>query len=310
LPEAFLHDEQPLELAEIAAELGRKVIGQPEAVQAAARTVATFKSGLNDPRRPLGVFLFSGPTGVGKTELAKTISTYLFGHGVGPDRLVRLDMSEYSSPYAAPRLITREDGTPSKFISQMRQQPFAVVLLDEIEKAAPEVFDILLGVLDEGRLTDRYGRTTSFASSILIMTSNLGSGSQGSIGFSDASASTYEREIQTFFRPEFFNRIDSVVTFHPLSLDVCKLIVRKELAEIAAREGIVRRKLQLVFGERLIDYLMQKGFDPRYGARPLQRTLENQVVTQLSKYLVANPTICKTEICVDLDEAENVLVRV
>jgi ATP-dependent Clp protease ATP-binding subunit ClpC len=309
LPEDFLQDEQPLEFAEITTELGKKVIGQPEAVQTAARTISTFKAGLNDPCRPLGVFLFSGPTGVGKTELAKAISNYLFGHGATADRLVRLDMSEYSSPYASPRLITREDGTPSKFISQLRQQPFSVVLLDEIEKAAPEVFDILLGVLDEGRLTDRYGRTTSFASSILIMSSNLGAKNQGSIGFSDTSTTSYEREIQSFFRPEFYNRIDSVVTFHPLSLEVCTLIVRKELDEIAQREGIIHRQLQLTFSERMVAYLIQKGFDARYGARPLQRTLENQVVTELSKYVVSNPTIQGTQIHVDLDKAHKVVIH-
>ena len=174
LSEAMLRDDRPLATAEVEEWFRQRVIGQDEACRIAAEIIATFKAGLNDPRRPLATLLFCGPTGVGKTELAKAMSRYLFGHGRRADRLIRLDMSEYAAPWAAERLVAKDDGTPSDFVQKVRRQPFVVVLLDEIEKAAAPVFDMLLGVLDEGRLTDRNGRTTIFRSAIVIMTSNLG----------------------------------------------------------------------------------------------------------------------------------------
>jgi ATP-dependent Clp protease ATP-binding subunit ClpC len=234
LPELFLDDNLPLKLDDVCRELQEEVIGQDEACLTVARIISTFKAGLNDPRRPLGTLLFFGPTGVGKTQLAKTTGDYLFGHGEASGRLVRLDMSEYSAPWAAERLILKPDGTPSDFISRVRNQPFVVVLLDEIEKASFEVFDMLLGLLDEGRLTDRYGRTTWFRTAVVIMTSNLGSSRGQSIGFSDASGDAYQREVREFFRPEFFNRLDGLVTFRPLSRDVCLSITRKELNGLRA----------------------------------------------------------------------------
>lgn len=182
LPKKFLRDDEPLPIEEIEQHFRTRVVGQEEAVRAAANVVAAFKAGLNDPQRPLGVLLFAGPTGVGKTELAKTLSDYLFGHGQQTDRLVRLDMSEYSSGDAAERLLSKPDRTPSDLIARVRQQPFVVVLLDEVEKAHPDVFDVLLGLFDEGRLTDRHGRTTNFKSVILVMTSNLGANNDGRLG--------------------------------------------------------------------------------------------------------------------------------
>src|SRR5262249_42084546 len=151
------------------------------------------------------------------TELARAIARYFFGHGEKTDRFIRLDMSEYAGPGAAERLLTQADGQPSVLIRGIREQPFTVVLLDEIEKADPQVFDVLMSVLDEGRLTDRLGRTAIFRSAILIMTSNLGSDKQGAFGFGSESMATYEAHVMDFFRPEFFNRVDAVVTFDPLS---------------------------------------------------------------------------------------------
>ncbi len=291
LPELFLDDDVPLEFDDVCGELQKQVIGQDEACHAVARLISTFKAGLNDPRRPLGSLLFCGPTGVGKTQLAKTLADYLFGHGDAAGRLVRLDMSEYSAPWAAERLIAKPDGTPSDFVSRVRVQPFAVVLLDEIEKACPEAFDMLLGLLDEGRLTDRYGRTTWFRTAVVIMTSNLGSARGQSIGFSDGSADNYQREVREFFRPEFFNRLDGLVTFRPLGRDVCLAITRKELNDLSRREGIARRGLRLQFAEGLVEWLAEEGFDIRYGARPLQRTIEHRVVAPLSRFLADNPTV-------------------
>jgi ATP-dependent Clp protease ATP-binding subunit ClpC len=306
LPELFLRDEVPLARDEVVAAFARQVIGQDEAVQAAANLVMTFKAGMNDPNRPVGVLLFCGPTGVGKTELARALARYFFGSGEQVDRLVRLDMSEYAGPSAAQRLIAQPDGRPSDFIQKLRQQPFTVVLFDEIEKADAEVFDVLLGVFDEGRLTDRYGRLTTFRSAILVMTSNLGAGKQSPFGFGEGPAVRYEGEALAFFRPEFFNRIDAVVTFQPLGPETIRTITRKELAEVTAREGVTRLGLRLEWSEALVEHLAKEGFDARYGARPLQRTLETLVVTPLARHLLDNPGLRDTALHVGLDAAGQV----
>jgi ATP-dependent Clp protease ATP-binding subunit ClpC len=291
LPEHLLRDDQPLHVEALERTLGQQVIGQAAACRILAEMIARFKAGLQDPRRPLGALLFCGPTGVGKTQLAKTVAQYLFGHGRETDRLIRLDMSEYSAPFSAPRLITKADGTPSDLIQRVRQQPFVVVLLDEIEKAADSVFDVLLGLLDEGRLTDRWGRTTTFCSAIVIMTSNLGASARSTIGLGAAREERYETEVRSFFRPEFFNRLDGLVTFQPLDWDTCLAITRKELDEIQQRAGIRRSGLKLRFSPELVQHLARDGFDPRFGARPLQRMIEIQVVATLARHLVDRPEL-------------------
>jgi ATP-dependent Clp protease ATP-binding subunit ClpC len=234
--------------------------------------------------------LFVGPTGVGKTELAKAISQYFFGHGEQKDRLIRLDMSEYAGPGAAQRFLGDTHGEPSALVRQIRQQPFAVVLLDEIEKAAPEVFDLLLGVFDEGRLTDPFGRLTTFRSAVIIMTSNLGATRPEPFGFARATATRliYDDEAMSFFRPEFYNRIDSIVTFEPLALETMLEITEKELRSVAAREGLTRQALKLEWSNTVVNHLAANGYDRRYGARPLQRTIEQQVVVLLSRFLIEN----------------------
>jgi ATP-dependent Clp protease ATP-binding subunit ClpC len=311
LPELFLDDELPLPFDDVLAALREDVIGQDDACRTVARLVCTLKTGLNDPRRPVGALLFCGPTGVGKTQLAKTLSQYLFGHGDHADRLVRLDMSEYSAGAAAERLVTKADGTPSDFIGRVRRQPFVVVLFDEIEKAAPEVFDMLLGLLDEGRLTDRYGRTTWFRTAIVVMTSNLGTSRNESIGFVDSSRETYQREVRAFFRPEFFNRLDGIVTFSPLDRRTCAAVTRKELTDLTRREGFVKRRLQLRFSDSLVDHLVAEGFHPSYGARPLQRAVERHVVSRVSRYLVKNPQLRAGTLEIDFDLTRNdVVIRV
>jgi ATP-dependent Clp protease ATP-binding subunit ClpC len=181
-------------------------------------------------------------------------------------------------------------------IKRMRRQPFSVVLLDEIEKAAPEVFDVLLGVFDEGRLTDRLGRTTSFRSAVIIRTSNLGAGSGGAVGFGKAAPPAYESEALAFFRPEFFNRIDGVVTFDPLSAETIRLVTEKELRGIAAREGFAKAGLRLTWSPEVVAHLSAKGYDRRYGARPLQRTIETLVVAPLARLLAGNPGLRDAEI--------------
>jgi ATP-dependent Clp protease ATP-binding subunit ClpC len=309
LPELVLRDDLALEHERVAAALRAQVIGQDRACDAAARVITTFKAGLNDPGRPVGVLLFAGPTGVGKTELARAMSRFLFGHGEQADRLVRLDMSEYAGFGAAERLLGDGRGGPSDLVQRLRRQPFTVVLFDEIEKAAAEVFDVLLGVLDEGRLTDRYGRLTTFRSAVIVMTSNLGAqagepfglGTRGAAREGQARAA-YTSAVESFFRPEFFNRIDAVVTFDPLGASTVRAIATKELTELSKREGLARANLRLTWTDAVVTLLAQAGFDPRYGARPLQRAMETLVVTPLARFLIDHPALREAEILADLGE--------
>ncbi len=304
LPDQFLRDDLPMTRSVVLRHFESEIIGQPAACEAAADVVIQFKAGMNDPRRPLGVLLFCGPTGVGKTELAKSVSRFLFGalsddsrdadsRGAAqkPEapRMIRLDMSEYAGPWAADRLLMQSNGEPSDFLQQIRRQPFTVLLLDEIEKAHPSVYDVLMNVFDEGRLTDRFGRVTWFRSTVILLTSNLGSDSSGQVGFGDSAAATssrHEAAVREFFRPEFFNRLDGVITFDPLSQQSILNITEKELCSIAAREGLKKSGVTLTWTPDVVQHLARTGYDPRYGARPLQRTLETLIVAPLSRLLV------------------------
>jgi ATP-dependent Clp protease ATP-binding subunit ClpC len=322
LPGWLLRDEEPLDREQLLAALRARVIGQEEAVEAAARVITTFKAGLNDPQRPLGVLLFLGPTGVGKTELARTLAAVLFGNrsptdSPAPpsetrsrhlqDRLVRLDMSEYAGPDAVERLLGPPRGEPGALIRRLRQQPFCVLLLDEIEKAAPEVFDALMGVCDEGRLTDRYGRITTFRSCLIVMTSNLGSERRKAYGFGDQPP-PYADAARRFFRPKFYNRLDAVVTFDPLSPETIRAITLKELGQVERREGLERSGLSLRWSVQLVAWLCREGFDARLGARPLQRVLERRVVAPLARYLLAHPLLTGVELLIDWEETGEIRI--
>lgn len=299
LPLKLLRDEELLPASEISGFFEERVVGQPEACRAVTNLVSTFKAGLNDPERPLGVMLFCGPTGVGKTEMAKAVSKCFFGAGV--DRMVRLDMSEYSGAGAVYRLLGTQD-RPGELVRKVREQPFTVVLLDEIEKADPDIFDLLLGVFDEGRLTDPWGRVTTFLSTVIIMTSNLGVSALRPIGINQSREPSYQAEVRDFFRPEFFNRIDSVVSFAPLSQGSICRIAAMELAAVAKREGVKERGLSLQWTQEVLTHLADQGYDARYGARPLKRTIEEQVVVPLARYLVDNPTLRDCSIFVERNE--------
>lgn len=317
LPELFLRDEITLSRDAVLNWFRSRVIDQPEACEAAANVVMTVKAGLTDPARPPAVLLFCGPTGVGKTHMAQALADYFFGHSgdaepepgadpTGPggphrsapggrrsgsgQRLIRLDMSEYGGFDAVHRLLGPPRGEPGELVKRVRQQPFSVLLLDEIEKAAADVFDALMGVLDEGRLTDQYGRVTSFRSTVIIMTSNLGAGQARAVGFDSGSAGApYQDAAMKFFRPEFFNRMDAVVTFRPLLPASVRAIARRELDAIATRDGLVRGGASVRWSEALVGHLAAIGFDPRYGARPLQRAIEREVVAPLARWLLAHP---------------------
>jgi ATP-dependent Clp protease ATP-binding subunit ClpA len=290
MPLAFLSDDVPLRMAEVRRHFEERVLGQPEATATVVDLVAVLKAGLNDPQKPLQSLFFVGPTGVGKTELAKTLAEFLFG---SRERMVRFDMGEYPSPDAVQRLIgTAWGSTEGELTRRVREQPFCVVLLDEVEKAHWSVFDALLAALGEGRLSDAAGRVADFRNAIVIMTSNLGatrarSGLLGFAGTGAADAATkYVEEAEKFFRPEFFNRIDRIVVFHPLTQEIVRQIARRELARLFEREGIMRRELLIEVDDAAVDAVASTGFHPRYGARPLQREIERRVIHPLARLVV------------------------
>ena len=293
LPAALLSDAVPLRLGDVRTHFGARVLGQPDATDAMIDLVTVLKSGLNDLSRPLGSFFFVGPTGVGKTELAKALAEYLFG---SEERMLRFDMSEFATEDAVQRLIGTTWGTrEGELTRRVREQPFCVLLLDEIEKAHRSVFDVLLSVLGEARLSDSAGRTADFRSAIVIMTSNLGAtrARNASLGFgasADGSEDVerrYVEEAERFFRPEFFNRIDQIVVFHSLAQETVRRIARRELEKLLLREGITRRGLRVEVDDAVIDQLVGKGFHPKYGARPLQREIERSVIQPLARLVVS-----------------------
>ncbi len=290
MPELFLRDDVALDADGLRAHFTAQILGQEEAVEKVARVVKVFKAGLNDPGKPIAVMLFAGPTGVGKTATARALAEYFFGSGQRLDPLIRLDMSEFQHPAQVERLIGSGTGDPGKLVQHVRERPFSVVLLDEIEKAHPLFFDALLTVMDEGRLVDAYGRLTDFRNTIVVMTTNLGTRRTGSLGFGRADdAGRIESDIRAFFRPEFYNRIDQVVQFRALDEAAVKGIARKELAAVARREGFEKRKLAIEFDEAVVALVAEAGFDPVYGARPLQRVIEKSVVGPLARWLLKSP---------------------
>jgi ATP-dependent Clp protease ATP-binding subunit ClpC len=287
LPVDLLSPERALDTSAIAAQLTKGVIGQDHACRVAARVIARLKAGLDDPQRPVGALLFAGPTGVGKTELAKQLARYLFGDA---DRLVRIDMSEITTPSAIARLITPSPAGTS-LADRIRRQPLSVVLFDEIEKADDAAFDLLLGVLGEGRLTDAFGRLVDFRMALIVMTTNLGAAEPRAAGFSAAPDAGFDPSaaIKNFFRPELLGRLDAVVAFRPLPPQALEHIVDLELAKIRTRPGFVARGLTIDITPAARARLAVLGHDAKLGARPLRRTIEDLVVAPLAERMARDP---------------------
>ncbi len=293
LPASILDDRQGLDLAALRNLFQTRVLGQPEAVDCLVERLAMMKAGVNDPSRPAGVFLFVGPTGTGKTEIAKTLAEFLFG---SPERMIRFDMSEFMTEDSLNRMLgNQEPQTDSKaLVNQIRKQPFSVILLDEFEKAHPNIWDLFLQVFDDGRLTDRRGNTADFRHSIIIITSNLGSAiPRGShVGFSGDrktfSESSVTKAVASTFRPEFLNRIDRTVVFRPLSKSVVRDILLKELSNVLQRRGLRNRDWAVEWEDSALDFLLEKGFTAELGARPLKRAIERYLLSPLAITIVNN----------------------
>jgi ATP-dependent Clp protease ATP-binding subunit ClpC len=298
LPLELISDSRHAGREHIAAQLARGVIGQDEACSSAARVLTRLKAGLNDPDRPIGSLFFVGPTGVGKTELAKQLARYMFGKA---DAMVRVDMSEYMLPGSAQRLLASGAGVRS-LIERVRERPLSLVLFDEIEKAHAEVFDLLLGVLGEGRLTDADGRLVDFRMTLVVMTSNIGVAAQAKSGFGgDATrAADVLTAVRAHFRPEFFNRIDYVIPFRALSHDDIARIVELELDRLGERVGLQRRRLRLRVDPRARDALAQAGWHPTRGARPLKRVIEERVIAPLAVAMAEDPALSDRDVFVVL----------
>ncbi|SNT54940.1 ATP-dependent Clp protease ATP-binding subunit ClpC [Asanoa hainanensis] len=298
IPARQLSEEEKERLANLESRLHERLVGQDEAVQVVAQAIRRSRTGLGDPNRPIGSFLFLGPTGVGKTELARALAETLFGN---QDRMIRLDMSEFQERHTVSRLVGAPPGyvgydEAGQLTEAVRRAPYSVMLLDEIEKAHPDVFNLLLQVLDDGRLTDSQGRTVSFKNTVLIMTSNLGSelitAEQPSVGFATAGSGDAEqdlrdrvtRRLREELRPEFINRIDEVVIFR--RLDPEQLVAITDLMLEQTRRRMHAQDITAEFTPEAIRWLVDKGYEPAYGARPMRRTIQREVDNRLSEMLL------------------------
>ena len=317
IPVHRLTEEETARLVKMEDELHKRIIGQHDAIAAVSRAIRRTRAGLKDPKRPAGSFIFLGPSGVGKTETAKALAEFLFGD---EDALIQLDMSEYMEKHTVSRLV----GSPPGYVGYdeggqlteaVRRKPFSVVLFDEIEKAHPDVFNTLLQILEDGRLTDAQGRHVDFKNTVIIMTSNLGTRDlhKKAVGFhTEDEEFTYDHmkekvtdELKKHFRPEFLNRIDEVIVFHELTPDEVKLIV--DLMLVRVREQLKSQALDLVLLEDAKIYLAAKGYDPELGARPLRRAIQRLLEDPLSERVLLSAFTAGTTIIVDFDEESDEL---
>ncbi|MDY4023727.1 MAG: AAA family ATPase, partial [Enterococcus avium] len=305
IPVTKLVEGEREKLLSLNSTLHKRVIGQDEAVDAVSDAVLRSRAGLQDPNRPLGSFLFLGPTGVGKTELAKALAENLFD---SEDHMVRIDMSEYMEKHSVSRLVGAPPGyvgyeEGGQLTEAVRRNPYTIILLDEIEKAHPDVFNILLQVLDDGRLTDSKGRLVDFKNTVLIMTSNIGSqvlldGVTSEGKFPEATKEQVLSMLRGHFKPEFLNRIDDTILFTPLSLEDVKGIVEKIVQHLSHR--LEEQEIQLDITEDAKSWIAEKAYEPQYGARPLKRFITREVETPLAKEIIAGRVMPKTKVSIEL----------
>ena len=306
IPVSKMMEGERQKLLHMGEALKKRVVGQLEAVKAVEDTILRSRAGLSDPNRPYGSFLFLGPTGVGKTELTKALAEFLFDT---EDAMVRIDMSEFMEKHSVARLI----GAPPGYVGYeeggylteaVRRKPYAVILLDEVEKAHPDVFNVLLQVLDDGRMTDGQGRTVDFKNTVIIMTSNLGSQEIQRLIGEEARVvkDAVMEEVREHFRPEFINRIDEIVVFNALGNDAIKDIAKIQLAKLAKR--VAAQDIVLTVQESALDEIALVGFDALYGARPLKRAIQDHIENGLSRLLLAGKVKAKDEIVVGAEDGE------
>jgi len=322
IPVAKMTEEESQKLLRLEEELHKKVVGQKQAVSAVSNAIRRARVGLKDPKKPVGTFMFVGPTGVGKTYLAKSLAETLFGD---EDLMIRIDMSEYMEKHSVSRLI----GSPPGYVGYeeggqlteaVRRKPYSVVLFDEIEKAHPDVFNILLQILDDGRLTDSKGRTVDFKNTIIIMSSNVGATTirkQNVLGFTTAAEvekEEYEKmketimeELKKTFRPEFLNRIDEVIVFHSLKEEDVKEIVGIMVRDL--EERMAKLDINIKVTENTVNEISKQGFDPVYGARPLERTITKMIEDQLAEEILKGNISKNDKIIVDYKDGRLVFEK-
>ncbi len=311
VPVSKLLEGEMRKLLQLEDELHQRVIGQDEAVLAVAEAVMRARSGLKDPNRPIGSFIFLGPTGVGKTELARALAEFLFDD---ERAMIRIDMSEYQEKHAVARLVGAPPGyvgyeEGGQLTEAVRRRPYSVVLFDEIEKAHPDLFNVLLQILDDGRLTDGQGRTVDFKNTIVIMTSNVGShrileykGSYAGEGYAGMKETVLD-ELRQHFRPEFLNRIDEIIVFHALSDEHLKQIVEIQLAGL--RKRLAERHIEIELSDRARGHLARSGYDANYGARPLKRAIQREIETPLARGILSGEIRDGQRLSIDLDGSGN-----
>ena len=312
IPVAKLVESERSKLLNLPASLHKRVIGQDEAVDAVANAVLRARAGLQDPSKPLGSFMFLGPTGVGKTELAKALAENLFD---SEKHMVRIDMSEYMEKYSVSRLVGAAPGyvgyeEGGQLTEAVRRNPYTIVLLDEVEKAHPDVFNILLQVLDDGRLTDSQGRTVDFKNTILIMTSNLGSDilldrANEEAKVDDQTKQAVMKLARQHFKPEFLNRIDDIIMFTPLGLNAIEEIVEKFITQLSKR--LANQDISLEISDPAKLWIAKTGYDPAYGARPLERFITNHVETPLAKEIIAGKVMPHSKVTITLGQDNNLI---
>jgi ATP-dependent Clp protease ATP-binding subunit ClpB len=306
IPLSKLQEGEMSKLLRLEEDMHQRVVGQDEAVTAVADAVIRARAGIKDPNRPTGSFLFLGPTGVGKTELARTLAAMLFDD---EQNLVRIDMSEYMEKHTVSRLVGAPPGyvgyeEGGQLTEAVRRRPFSVILFDEVEKAHPDVFNLLLQILDDGRLTDAHGRTVDFKNTVILLTSNLGSHHILEYG---GDESRYEEmvaqvtaEAQAHFRPEFLNRLDDVLVFHSLKLEQLRRIVELQLERVQAR--LADRRITLELTDAAADFLAGKGYDPIYGARPLKRAIQKELENPLGRAILRQEVQDGSGVIVDVED--------